>query len=356
MTPLNARELSEALIIDMAVKNVPFIKGSPGIGKTAVVHKVGKEANLIVKTEHMSMKEPTDVQGMPDISGEYSVFKSFENFPTEEMKVPEGTNGWLLFLDEINSASIETQAACYSLILDRKVGSKKLHPDCYVVAAGNLKTDNAIVNTQSSAMTSRMVNYEMRFDHEVFMEDVVLKDNWDVKLAAYLEWKPEHAHNFVPSRAEDPYACPRTWEMQQKRMAVQEDWEWVSASGNKEKGFNYEAKHNRAAAEGLLGTEIGREFITFCRTFGQLPSTADVLADPHGVRLPESRGLRFALVSQLRRDVDGQTLSDIYDCIMRLDEKELHVAFLRGLMTDTSKKISRAHPVIQDAMRNLRRR
>ena len=356
MTPLNAREITEALIIDMACRNVPFIKGSPGIGKSAVVRKAGKDTGLIVLTEHMSMKEPTDVQGMPDISGEYSVFKSFENFPTEEMTVPKGTNGWLLFLDEINSASIETQAACYSLILDRKVGSKKLHPDCYVVAAGNLKTDNAIVNTQSSAMTSRMVNYEMTFDHEVFMEDVVYKNNWNTVLSAYLEWKPEHAHNFVPSRAEDPYACPRTWEMQQDRMEIQADFDWVSKAGNQEKGFNFEAKHNRAAAEGLLGTEIGRDFITFCRTFGQVPSTADVLADPMGVRLPESRGLRFALVSQLRRDVDGNTLSDIFDCIKRLDERELHVAFLRGLMNDPSKKISRAHPVIQDATRNLRRR
>lgn len=355
MTPLNSRDLREAVLIDMETGIVPNIKGNPGIGKSALIKAIGKELNLVTCVEHMSMKEPTDVQGYPDVGGEFACFKTFENFPTEDMKKPAGTNGWLLFLDELNSASVETQAACYSLILDRKVGSKKLHKDCYVVAAGNLKTDNAIVNTQSSAMTSRMVNYVMEFDPTVFLEDVVIAHDWEHRVAAYLEWKPEYAHAFDPAKAEDPYACPRTWEMQQLRMKTQDNVKWVDGKGIAQTGFNYEAKHNRASAEGLLGTEIGREFITFCRTFGQIPSTQEVIDDPIGIQLPQSRGLLFALVIQLRRDADSTNLSDIYPCIQRLDP-ELRVTFLRGLLHDTTKNIARSHPVIVDAQRNLRRR
>lgn len=355
MTPLNSRELRQAIMIDLETGIVPNIEGNPGIGKSALIKSIGEEANLVTCVEHMSMKEPTDVQGYPDVGGEFARFKSFENFPTEDMKKPAGSNGWLLFLDELNSASVETQAACYSLILDRKVGSKKLHPDCYVVAAGNLKTDNAIVNTKSSAMTSRMVNYVMQFDPTVFLEDVVMAFDWEYRVAAYLEWKPEYAHVFDPNKAESPYACPRTWDMQQRRMKTQEDFVWTDGTGQSQKGFNFEAKHNRASAEGLLGSEIGREFISFCRTFGQIPSTQDVINDPHGIPLPSSRGLLFALAVQLRRDADHTNLSDIYPCVQRM-EPELRVTFLRGLLHDPKKQIPRSHPVIVDAQRNLRRR
>ena len=355
MTPISPRDLREAIKIDLETGIVPFIKGSPGIGKTAMFAEIAREAKLFLIVVHGSMLEPTDINGFPDVGGEYARFKTFEMFPSKDMTPPKGYIGWLLFLDEINSASIETQAALYSLILNKKAGQTQLHDMCFIAAAGNLKTDNAIVNTQSSAMTSRMVNYEMRFDATVFLEDVVAAQGWEYRVAAYLEWKPERAHVFDPSKAEDPYACPRTWDMQQQRMKTQAAFQWTDSRGDPQVGFNYEATHNRASAEGLLGTEIGREFITFCRTFGQIPTTKAIINDPTGIAIPNSRGLQFALVVQLRKDVDVTNLQDIYQFIERLDP-EFRVTFLRGALADPSKQIPRSHPVIIDAQRNLRRR
>jgi hypothetical protein len=355
MTPLNSRDLTEAIKIDLESGIVSFVKGNPGIGKTALISGIAQEARLFPIIVHGSMLEPTDVNGFPDVAGKHAIFKTFEMFPTEDTPIPDGYVGWLLFIDEINSASIETQAALYSLVLNKKAGQAKLHPMVYIVAAGNLKTDNAIVNTQSSAMTSRMVNYEMRFDPTIFLEDVVAKFGWEYRVAAYLEWKPEHCHVFDPSKAEDPYACPRTWDMQQQRMKTQELFQWTDSRGDPQTGFNYEATHNRASAEGLLGTEIGREFITFCRTFGQIPTTKAIINDPTVIAVPNSRGLQFALVVQLRKDVDVSNLQDIYQFIERLDP-EFRVTFLRGALADPTKQIPRSHPVIIDAQRNLRRR
>lgn len=355
MTPLNSRDLTTAIKIDLETGLVPFAKGSPGIGKTAMMRQIAKDADLSLITVHGSMLEPTDINGFPDVGGEFARFKTFEMFPTASMSKPANSNGWLLFLDEINSSSVETQAAMYSLVLDKKVGQEMLHKDVYIAAAGNLKTDNAIVNTQSSAMTSRMVNYQLAFVPEIFLEDVVAPQNWHFMAAAYMEWKQEHIHKFDPNKAEDPYACPRTWDMQQQRMNTQATYQWTDGRGNQQTGFNYEAGHNRASAEGLLGTEIGREFITFCRTFGQIPTTAAVCRDPLGLNIPDSRGLQFALVVQLRKDVDHSNLSDIYPYIERMDP-EFRVTFLRGALADSTKQIPRSHPVIIDAQRNLRRR
>lgn len=361
MTPINSRDLEQAIMIDLETLLVPFVRGSPGIGKSAMIRSIAKKGNLLPIIVHGSILEPTDINGYPDVAGDYAKFKTFEMFPTEEQELPinpetgEPYAGWLLFLDEINSASTETQAALYAVVLDKKVGQEKLHPKCYIAAAGNLKTDNAIVNTQSSAMTSRMVNYEMRLDPSIFLEDVIAKQNWHYMVAAYLEWKPENLHIFDSKKAEDPYPCPRTWDMQQARMNTQEDYTWENSRGHMQKGFNYEATHNRAAAEGLLGQEIGRDFITFCRVFGQIPTTDAIIRDPLGISLPDSRGLQFALVVQLRKDVDANTLDDIYQFVERLDP-EFRVTFLRGVLADPEKQIPRSHPTIIHAQKNLRKR
>lgn len=342
MTPLNSRDLTTAVKIDMETGIVPMITGNPGIGKSAMIKDIASQLNLALLAEHLANKEPTDINGFPDTGGEFARFKTFENFPTEDMKIPEGKNGWLLFLDELNSASVETQAASYALVLDRKVGMKKLHEMCFVVAAGNLKTDNAIVNTMSSAMVSRMVNYQMMFDPTVFLEDVVGPQRWDFRVAAYLAWKPEVIHQFDPDKAEDPYSCPRTWDMVQRRIAVQ--------------GARYENReiHNRASFEGLVGQINAREFVSFVNTLGQIPATADVIADPISTPIPQNRGLQFATVMQLRRDVNVTNLNDIYPYVERMDP-EFRVQFLAGIV-GTETGIARSHPIIQDAQRNLRRR
>jgi hypothetical protein len=364
MTPLNSRDLTIALKIDIMTGIVPNVVGSPGIGKSALIRGIAKEANLKPMVNHAAMMEPTDINGFPDTGGEYARFKSFENFPTADMKVPDGFDGWLLFMDEMNSASTETQAALYSVILDHKVGLKPLHENCYVVAAGNKKTDRAIVNTMSSAMVSRMVNYEMMFDPSIFIEDVVIKYGWDYRVQAYLEWKPNMAHVFDPEKAEDPYACPRTWDMLQQRIALQDSaqipWEYTDHKGKVSSGVGYSNKmiHNRAAAEGLIGQDIGREFMAFMDSFGQIPDTDTIIRNPLGTPIPQNPMHVFALIGQLRNDVDGNTLQSIWSYIERFpaDRPELKVAFLRGLVGDPNKNIPRSHPVIMDAQRNLRRK
>lgn len=356
MYPLNARDLAEAIKIDLETGLVPFIKGSPGIGKTAMMAAIAEEAKLFLIVVHGAMLEPTDINGFPDVGGKHATFKTFEMFPTEDMTPPPGYVGWLLFLDELNSASTETQAAMYSLILNKKAGQAKLHPMCFMAAAGNLKSDNAIVNTQSSAMTSRLVNYQLAFDPIIFLDDVVAKQNWEYRVAAYLEWKKDEViHVFDPSKAEDPYACPRTWDMLQQRILTQDGRQWTDSKGRNQTGFNYEAAHNRASAEGLVGQVIGREFITFCRTFGQIPTTDSIIKDPLGVDVPDTRGLQFALVVQLRKDADLNNFVDIYDYVERLDP-EFRVTFLRGILHDPTKGIPRSHPRILDAQKNLRKR
>ena len=71
--------------------------------------------------------------------------------------------GWLLFLDEFNSASVAVQAASYKIVLDRMVGKGHLHKNVAVVCAGNLESDGAIVEQMSTPLQSRLVTWNFRY-------------------------------------------------------------------------------------------------------------------------------------------------------------------------------------------------
>ena len=92
-------------------KIVPMLTGSPGMGKSAIVKDIAKTYNLKLIDLRLSQCDPTDLMGFPSIQGQRAGYLPMETFPLEGDPIPEGYSGWLLFLDEFNSASIAVQAA-----------------------------------------------------------------------------------------------------------------------------------------------------------------------------------------------------------------------------------------------------
>ena len=95
---------------------VPFVTGSPGIGKSQIIKEIAKEMNWKVIDHRLSTSDVTDLLGLPHFvkkpnGKEVATFAPFDIFPTELDQIPEGYAGTLIFLDEFNSASEEVQAA-----------------------------------------------------------------------------------------------------------------------------------------------------------------------------------------------------------------------------------------------------
>lgn len=92
-------------------KLVAMLTGSPGTGKSSIIHSIAKTYKLKVIDLRLAQCDPTDLLGFPTISGERAGYKPMETFPIQGDEIPEGYTGWLLFLDEFNSASTAVQAA-----------------------------------------------------------------------------------------------------------------------------------------------------------------------------------------------------------------------------------------------------
>lgn len=329
------RQTKTFIIRCMASGLVPFVQSSPAMGKSAIVAQIAEEYNLEMKDHRLSTSAPEDLTGLPHFENGKATFSPFDMFPTEDTPLPEGKDGWLLFLDEFNSASKMVQAAAYKLVLDHMVGQKKLHPRVKIVAAGNLSTDRAIVNPVSTAMQSRLIHLTMELDFQEFLEDVAFKYGWDSRIIAFLSYKPSLLHDFRPDHNDKTFCAPRTWEFVNKLIKgreVREDEAPLYA--------------------GAITSGVAVDFINFTKVYESLPKLNVIVKDPEGTALPADSATRYATVTHLMEHVDEDNFSQVTIYINRLPA-EFRVLFFRGLIIQ--KPELRKHQAFRQAMVELSR-
>jgi hypothetical protein len=141
------------------LREIPYVAGPPGIGKSDIVAQVADDFGLKLLDIRLSQMLPEDLTGLPSLDTKTgkAEYNPFSTFPMVGDKIPDGYNGWMIFLDEMSSASEEVFAAIYSLLLGHRVGGKLIHPKAVIVAAGNRATDSAIARELPDTLITRML-------------------------------------------------------------------------------------------------------------------------------------------------------------------------------------------------------
>ena len=309
MTP---KQVRAGTIECMEAGLVPFISSSPGLGKSAIMRQIADDFGLILIDLRLTQCAPEDLMGLPMRNGDKATFAPFEMFPIEGDKLPEGKNGWLLFCDELPSAMRATQAAAYKLMLDKMVGQYELHGDVYVVAAGNLMTDKAIVNPMGTAMQSRLVHMEMAVSMTDFV-DYAIKAKMDHRILGFLDFQPGKLHQFDPDHNDRTFACPRTWEFASKLI----------------KGKTTD-EINLPLLAGTISDGVAVEFHTFIKEYDRLPSFASILNQPETLGIPSEASTRYALTNMLLEKFTEDNFPDVIKYVARFPA-EFRTIFLRGV-------------------------
>lgn len=307
-------------------KLVPMIHGSPGIGKSSIVHAVAAQYGLKVIDIRLAQCDPTDLMGFPTIIGDRAGYRPMETFPLAGDKIPNGYNGWLLFLDEMNSAPPAIQAAAYKIVLDRMIGQEALHDHCAIVGAGNLETDNAIVEPMSTAMQSRLLHIELVSEVDEWL-------NWayanaiDHRITSYIKFKPGNLYAFSPDHTDKTYACNRTWEFANRILKVTEEGD----------------ADRLPLLAGTISEGVAREFIGFCRIDSQLPKIAQIIDAPDSIQVPQEPSILFALTGAIAHHANMENMAPLAKYVNRLPV-EFQVVCLKEIVRRNKNMM--AHPAI----------
>ena len=307
-------------------KLVPMLEGSPGTGKSQIVHQIAKNYNLKVIDLRLSQCDPTDLLGFPQIMGNRAGYVPMVTFPIEGDPLPEGYAGWLLFLDEFNSASMAVQAAAYKLVLDRMVGQYHLHKNVAIVCAGNKETDNAIVQPMSTALQSRLAHLELIIDHNEWCEWAE-NNGLDHRITSYIKFKPGNLYTFSPDHTDKTYACPRTWEFADRALKV----------------VDIDHENCLPMLAGTISEGVAREFLGFSRIFKDLPKIETIIANPNSTPVPDEPSICFAITGSIAHNVTRDNLEKLMDYINRLPLEFQVVCLKESLRRNTDIK---GHPSI----------
>lgn len=202
--PELARLVRHCLRADVSV----LLRGHPGVGKSALASALSEELGLPLIDIRLAQRDPTDLAGVWFPDKERQALVPYP--PSWALRAAE--QPCLIFLDEINAAVTKLhQAAAYQIVLERRLGELRFHPDTRVLAAGNLEDDNAIVSTLSSALCNRFAHFTMRVDAAAWLEWASARD-LEPSVLAYIGATGAPAL-YEQSGAELAFPSPRSWEM-----------------------------------------------------------------------------------------------------------------------------------------------
>ena len=278
-----------------------FLWGSPGIGKSDVVRQVAEELGFKLIDVRVILLDPVDLRGLPTIDPDKYVTKW-----CPPVFLPKGKGKYLLFLDELNAAPPAMQAACYQLVLDRKIGEYTLPKNCVIVAAGNRETDRAVTSRMPSPLANRFglhINFEVNVDD--WIEWALGKDIIS-EIIAFIRFRPNLLNAFDPQRNDKAFPTPRSWEFASDLM----------------KAFNSEGSSiEHEMLSGVVGEGAATEFMGFLKVFRSIPDPDMILMYPKKAEVPTDPAVLYAVCGVLVKKADPKTIKNIVTYANRLPDE-----------------------------------
>lgn len=301
--------IKSALKTCILAKRPVFIWGSPGIGKSNVVAQVADELQLPLTDIRAILLDPVDLRGLPYFDNGKSKWSIPDFLPT--------SGKGILFLDELNAAPPMVQAACYQLILDRKLGEYTLPDGWSIVAAGNLDSDKAVTHKMSTALKSRFVHLYFEIDLNDWVSWALNKGIY-TPLIAFIRFRPNLLHHFNPQSKDNSFPCPRTWEFVSDLLA---------------QGIESSIEYDLIS--GTIGEGAAIELIAFLKIFRELPNPDVILLNPDASDIPVNPAVLYAICGALSRKATENNIDRVVKYANRLPRE-----FSVLLITDALKRDS----------------
>jgi len=209
--------MDKSVIFERIIKaqsGVLFIKGKPGIGKTAMFHGIAEKNGWEFVPKYLAQIDETEIIGLPDKDAEYKGQKVFDYSPPLWL-VKACEKPTLIMFDEINRAPLAVRNAAMQILNERQAGDFKLNKNVFMVAVGNLgEKDGCEVEDFDDALNGRLIHYEYDLTFPEWKKAFASK-HVNPNIVSFLESNLDYYYR-APDRnkADDDngaYPSPRTW-------------------------------------------------------------------------------------------------------------------------------------------------
>ena len=183
-----------------------LLRGRHGIGKSQVVYQLAADMSLPVIERRASQMTEGDLVGLPSIDGNRTTFNPPDWFK-EACEQPV-----VLFLDEVDRATLEVRQGIFELTDSRKLNGHHLHPDTMVFAAinGGDHGESYQVNEMDPAELDRWSVWDI----EPTVEDWLAwgKENVDSLIWDFINQNRAHLEHQGDIEPNKRYPSRRSWD------------------------------------------------------------------------------------------------------------------------------------------------
>ena len=182
-----------------------LLRGRHGIGKSQVVYQLAANAGLPVVERRASQMTEGDLVGLPSIEGNRTTFNPPDWF---KMACEEAV---VLFLDEVDRATLEVRQGIFELTDSRKLNGHALHPETIIFAAinGGEHGESYQVNEMDPAELDRWSVWDV----EPTTEDWLAwgKENVDGLIWDFINQNRGHLEHTSDIEPNKRYPSRRSW-------------------------------------------------------------------------------------------------------------------------------------------------
>jgi len=269
-----------ARLISASPKVRYFLRGEPGIGKTALLSMLQghlPEYKMVyIDVPNLDLGDTS----MPVIDRET---KTTTYYPNARFGLHTGEKVCIL-LDEFTKGAEPVKNMLHPMLNEGRLGDLKLHPDTIVFMTGNLSSDG-VGDTLKAHSKNRITTITVRkptaeewigwgLDNDIEPTILAFSKQFEQIFASYTE--PEGHDNpyiYNPKRQQDAFVSPRSLE---KASFI------VKARGE------LDSDSVVAALVGTCGESFAKDFHAYLDFSDQLPTKESVLANPKTAKVPEN--------------------------------------------------------------------
>jgi hypothetical protein len=238
-------------------------RGATGVGKSDIFHQIGNNLGLPVIDRRLSQMTEGDILGLPELKDGITRFAPVDWF------VRACNEPVVLFLDEINRASVEVQQCAFQIVLDRQLNGMELHPDTRIYSAINEGSEYQ-VNEMGPALMRRFWTVDLEPTTEDWLKWAAKDNRIDNIIIEFIQQQPAHLRHKGEMEPCKVYPNPASWDRLNKSL--------VYAGMNPSKCCGSETPSGfYALSLGFVGVEASIAFNDFVQNYERQYSAESIL-------------------------------------------------------------------------------
>jgi len=322
---------AEDLIATVGREVTIHMRGQPGIGKSSILKTLAtrfpNHTPVYIDCADLDLGD----LAMPAMNHET---RTTTFYPNERFAIHDN-KPVIIMLDEITKASEPVKNMLLPVMLERRLGSVKFHPDSIVYSTGNLTTDG-VGDTMKAHAKNRLTSVTIRNPHDdewinwgvdngIAPEILAWIKQFPHALASYTDdSQKENMYIYNPRKQQDAFVSPRSLEkashIVKNRQVLGEDTTMVALTGT-------------------IGESASRDMSAFFSLADGLPTKESIYQKPMEAMLPNDPAARVILVMRELMSITEQHFEAWLTYLQRLP-MEIQALFAVNIMASSRKQVA----------------